>query len=258
MNQQFNMTRFILVLKAYWAENVRSYLLALSLIVGSMLLIMLSIIGTSQFNGLLYTFHVLALFGGTALGGFYFTNTAFANYATSERGVAAIMVPASQLEKYLPILLFSFLGTVSVFVIGFWLHGELVTLANQGIADTRKYEPAPSDVKQFYAYTFFVLQGTLFLGSLYFTKNSLIKTLGSVLIVTILAFVLNLFLTYHFTGYPQSVMAFPFTFWNIFESEQRYTVRYPEPIDDLVEFVPMLIVVALVCITYVRLKEKEI
>ncbi|MGB3586278.1 MAG: hypothetical protein WBA23_07060 [Tunicatimonas sp.] len=258
MNQQFNLSRFSLVLKAYWAVSGKNYLLLFGLIMGTMLLLMIPIISTSQFNGLLYGLHILTLFGGVVLGGCAFTNTAFTAYTTSAKGMATIMVPASRLEKFIPILITCLLGTVSVILIGFWLHSEIVELANRDMLTKDKYEVTPLWVWQFFTYIHFILQGAIFFGSIYFNKNSLIKTLGAVLVVAIFAFMFNLLLTYHFTGYPSSVMSFPFTFWNIFESGQRFTVKYPPAISDLVELVPAVIAVALIGITYARLREKEI
>ncbi|MEM6841143.1 MAG: hypothetical protein AAF632_02860 [Bacteroidota bacterium] len=258
MSQHFSTTRFRLMLKLHWAESGRYYLLSFALTIGAMLLLMLPIVGTSQFNSLLYILHILILFGGTMLGGCLFTTTAFAAYSSPRRGIASIMVPASRLEKLAPVLLISLLGSTLVFIIGLQLHERITALATQNIMPGGKYNPIPSEVLEFFGYIYFVLQGATFLGSLYFTKNSLVKTIGAVLIVTLVAFVFNLLLAYHYTEYPRSIDAFPFTFWKIFEPQQRYTITYPEPIGDLVKLIPGLIVVALIGITYVRLREKEI
>ncbi|WKN44018.1 hypothetical protein [Tunicatimonas pelagia] len=257
MNQQFNITRFSLMLKLYWAESGRYYLLSLGIAIGTMLMLMLPIVGTSQFSWLLYGLHILTFFGGTMLGGIFFTNTAFAAYNTTERGVSSIMIPASQLEKFAPLLLISLLGSVLVFVTGVQLHQKIATLADQNLAPGGNYKPIPTEVLQFYGYVYFILQGAIFLGSLYFTKNSLIKTISAILVVTLVAFVFNLLLAYHFTGYPRNIDAFPFTVWNVNDT-QRYTILYPSAISNLIKVFLGLIVVALIGITYVRLREKEI
>lgn len=258
MNQQFNITRFGLMLRLYWAENGKSFLSSLGLVFGIMLFLMLPIVGTDRYRDILFILHILGFFSGILLGGSLFTRTAFSAYATSERGISTLMLPASRLEKFAGILLAHLLFVVLVFIAGYLLHIGLTDWANQGITDGyRKYQPAPSEVMLVLGLSYAILQGAVFLGSIYFTKNSFIQTLGVLLVLVTIAFVFNLFLAYHFTGYPPSVLAFPFTLWHIFE-DQRYTVTYPGSLDEVVKFFLGSIVFALVYITYVRLREKEI
>ena len=258
MNQQFNLSRFGFVLKLYWAENGKSHLISFGLIIGIMLLLMIPIVGTAQYNDLLFLLHALALFGGVMLGGSLFTSTAFSTYATPGRGIAAIMLPASRLEKFMSVTLPALLFVVLVLVVGDQLHDGLVDLANRNIpAHSRKYQPAPPFVMRFFAFSYFLLQGAVFLGSLYFTKNALIKTLGAVLVVTLLAFVFNMLLAYQFTGQPRNILAFPFIPWDVL-LDQRYRIHYPAPVSSLIRVFLSLVVVAFGYITYVRLKEKEI
>ncbi|MGD1890218.1 MAG: hypothetical protein ACFB15_06430 [Cyclobacteriaceae bacterium] len=258
MNQHFNLTRFGLFLKYYWAENSRSYLISLGLVLGIMLLLMLPIVRSTHYNDMLFFLHALGWFGGVLLGGSLYTSTAFNAYASPERGVSTIMLPASRLEKFAAILLAHLFFVVLIYLVGYWLHDSLVALANQAIPnDMRLYSAAPYEVLLTLGFSYAILQGAVFLGSLYFPKNSLIKTLGILLVVVVLTFVFNLSLAYHFTGYPQNVMAFPFSPWNLFDG-QRYLISYPSPISDVVKAFLGLVVVALVGITYVRLKEIEI
>lgn len=258
MNQQFNISRFSLFLKYCWAENSKNYLISLGLIIGIMLLMMLPIVGSDRYREMLAILHILGWFGGVLLGGSLFTSTAFSAYSSPERGISAIMLPGSRLEKFVAIALAHLLFAGLVFIIGYWLHYGLTDWANQGIpVDRRQYSPAPPEVIYGLGFSYAILQGAVFLGSVYFPKNSFIKTVGVLLVLVVVAFVFNLFLAYHFTDYPQNVMAFPFTFWNVFD-DQRYTVQYPAPIGDLVKTFVGMIAVVLVYISYVRLKEKEI
>lgn len=258
MNQQFNLARFGLFLRYYWAENGRSYLISLGLVLGIMLFLMLPIVRATHFNEMLYFLHVLGWFGGTLLGGSLFTSTAFDAYASPERGISTIMLPASRLEKFAVIVLAHLFFVVLIYVVGYWLHDGLVAWANQNIPDEiRKYIAAPYEVLLTLGFSYAILQGAVYLGSLYFPKNSLIKTLGVLLVVVVIAFVFNLYLAYHYTGYPQNVMAFPLSPWILFD-DLRYTISYPPLIGSLVKVFLGFIVVALIGITYVRLKEKEI
>ena len=259
MNQQFNLSRFSLLLKHYWAETGKSYLISLGLIIGIMLLLMIPIVGTSRYHDLLFILHAFGFLGGIMLGGSLFTSTAFSAYSTPGRGMATSMLPASQLEKFVVILLAHLLFAVLIFVVGYLLHNGLVDIANQNLSvNGRKYQPAPADVMRFFGFSYFLLQGTLFLGSLYFTKNAFIKTLGIVLGVTVLAFIVNMVLAYQFTGEADRVMTFPFTLWNVSEGQQFYQVGLPSFASTLVRLFLGLIVVAFGYITFVRLQEKEI
>ena len=257
-NQSFSLSRFGLLLKIYWVEHGKNYLISLGLVVGIMLSLMVPIVRTAQYKDLLFILHAFALFGGVMLGGSLFTSTAFAAYATSGKGIATIMLPASQVEKFISILLPTLLFIVVVFTIGYGLHYGLVDLANDGMpSGSKKYQPAPPFVMRFFAFAYFLLQGAVFLGSLYFTKNAFIKTLGVVLLATLLAFVFNMLLAYQFTGQPRNILAFPFIPWDV-RLDQYYRVQYPASVSNLIKGFLALVTVALGYITYVRLREKEI
>ena len=258
MNQKFNLSRFGQLLKHYWAENSKRYLTSFGLIVGLMLFLMLPIVGTSQYSELFYLLHVFAFLGGVMLGGSLFTSTAFSAYSTPERGISAIMLPASRTEKFIVILLIHALFAVLVFAIGHLLHSVLSDLANQGLPEgSREYRPIPDEVARFFGFSYFILQGTLFLGSLYFTKNAFVKTVGVVLIITIIAFIINLQLAFQFVGEADSVITFPFIHWMIYH-DQNYQISFPPVVSTWIRVFLGLIVVAFGYITFVRLQEKEI
>ncbi len=256
MNQQFNLSRFGLMLKLYWAENGKSYLISLSLLIGGILLLMTPILATQRYNDLLYILHISAIFG-VILGGSLFTSTAFNAYNNSSQGISAIILPASRLEKFLVILLTNLVFVVSVPVIAYLLHHGILEQANEHLLSDEKYEITPSFVIWVLGFTYFILHGFTFLGSLYFTKNAYIMTLGVLTFIVVLAYLFNSFLAYQFVENPRMINAFPFTGWDIM-LDRRYRIGFPEPAGDLIKVFLGAVVIALWCITYVRLKEKEI
>ncbi|MEQ9440177.1 MAG: hypothetical protein RIG62_14080 [Cyclobacteriaceae bacterium] len=257
MNQSFNITRFQRMLKFYIAEYRRSYLITLALMVGGMLLLMSPILATERYNDLLYGLHISSIFV-VILGSSLFTGTAFSAYNNPSQGIPALMLPASRLEKFLVIWLANLLFVVLVAGIFYYLHHGLIYLANQDMTPTvQHYWPLPSEVFGFIGFSYFLLQGACFLGSLYFTKNAFIKTLGVLMLALVLAFGFNLFLAYQFTGTPDHINTFPFTFWDVLEG-RHYRVVFPSSVSTLTKVFLAGVVIALWAITYVRLKEKEI
>lgn len=257
MNALFNLYRFRQLLKLHFAEQGKSYLIALGLSIGGMLLLMSPILITDYYNDLLFVVHVSALFG-VILGSSLFSSTAFNTYNNSSQGIPALMLPASRLEKFLIIWLSNLIFVVLIAVIFYGAHHGLVNLANQNIAEGyRTYQPLPYDIARFFAYSYFLIQGLTFLGSIYFTKNAYIKTMGIFLLMIALLYLFNFLLAYQFSGQPNQIIAMPFTSWTVF-TDRNYHVKFPEAISSVVKIFLTLLVVALWYITYVRMKEKEI
>ncbi len=258
MHSQFSLHRFWLVMKLYVTENGKSYLISLSLIAGTMLLLMLPMLRSQYYNDLLMILHAIALFACVIVGGSLYTSTAFSVYSHSAQGIPALMLPASRLEKFLVVWLFHLLFTILIIVLFWQLHYGLTEAANQSIPDRgRKYIPIPVMLGNVFTYFHFLIQSVIFLGSVYFLKNAYIKTAGSFLLVVVLAFLFNYALVYQFTDHPVNLHAFPFSPWTIFH-DKVYRVDFPEPIASMIWLFLIMLVVSLWYVAYVRLKEKEI
>jgi hypothetical protein len=239
-------------------EQCKSYLISLGLIIALMLLLMTPIAASNRFNELFQILHIVALFVCVLLGGSLFTSTAFSAYSTPARGIPAIMLPASRLEKFLFILLANMVFMILIIVVFWQLHHGLVDIANQHLPDTsREYRYIPQDATTFLTYCFFLIQGVVLLGSIYFSKNGYIKTAGIFLVLGLIAYLINIFLAYQLTDNPPYVFAFPFTSWRV-SLDRTYMVEFPEGVQALVRAFLVMLVVSLWYIAYVRLKEKEI
>lgn len=258
MNQLLSVRRFGLLLKLYIAHNGKSLLLSTGLIIGLMLVMMAPIVATTRFSQIAEQFHVLAFFLCVLLGGNLFASTAFSEYSNSGSGISAIMIPASRLEKFLVILLVS-LSLVTLFIVLFWqFHHWFIELANQNLTgDGRKYFTIPSDPMVYLAYCYFLLFGVVFLGSVYFPKNSFIKSAAVFGVMAIITFLLHYGLANHFTSYPSFLFTVPFSAWKI-SGNQEYTIGYSDPVGNLVWFFLVALVIGFLSIAYVRLKEKEL
>src|SRR5690606_26295819 len=97
----------------------------------------------------------------------------FNQYSSSLRGITAIMTPASRSEKFLLALVLNFFF-VTLFIVLYWsLHHWLTDIANQNLSPkSRRYFYIPPNVTVFLSYCYFLLQAVIFLGSIYFSKNS--------------------------------------------------------------------------------------
>ncbi len=258
MNQYFSFRRFGLLLKLDFAENGKSYLLITGLIIGLMLLLMTPVLYSNGYSNTRELLHALALFVCVWLGGSLFTSITFAQYSGPAKGIPALMLPASQMEKFgaawLVNLFFSLL-----FIVLFWqLHHGIFDLANSRLpAGGPNYRPIPPNPSQFLTYAYFLIQGSMFLGSIYFPKNAFLKTAVVLLIVTVIASLFHYTLANQFIGNPSQLVTVPFTSWR-FSLGRWYEVNYPEPVDTLIWIFLLLLIVAFWGIAYVRLREKEI
>ncbi|WP_221390786.1 hypothetical protein [Dyadobacter sp. NIV53] len=261
MNQTFDFHRFGLLLKLDFSEKSKNYFLTTGLFVATMLLFMLPITWSKDVSELLYLFHPLALFMIIMFGGSLLTTSVFSQYASSDTGIAALMVPASRLEKYLSALLLNLLFIVPLALLFLQIHICTIDLANSKLyGGIEKYKYIPKELLQYFFSLHVIIQGAVFLGSIYFTKLSYIKTASAVFVTAILVGGINFLFANFVTSFPSKAVAFPFSAWKIwyYESNKSYYLDYPEPVQSLVYLFPAFFLLGTWYIAYVRLKEKEI
>ncbi|HEV7378756.1 MAG TPA: hypothetical protein VGN64_03130 [Dyadobacter sp.] len=261
MNQTFDIHRFALLLRLNFAEKGKSYLLMGALLIVVLLAMVLPLALYNGFSDLLLILHFLALFMVVMFGGSLYTSVAFGQYGPPNTGIAAIMVPASQFEKFLVSLLVNLLFTVPVAIFYVKFHYWSVDFANSKLpAKAHKYNTLPVDIMKYFIYLHIVIQGATILGSIYFRKLAYIKTAGIFLIIMILFTIINLTLIYQYTSDPSRVVAFPFGSWQIYyyEMNQYYNLDYSEATKNLIYAFPIFFLLSTWFISYVRLKEKQI
>lgn len=258
MDQQFNTRRFLFLIKLYQVEKGKTLFTSFGVILGIMLLLMTPILLVSTYSDILFILHIVAFFLCVLLGGALFTSTSFDFYGTPSRGIPALMIPASRLEKFLAVFLVNLIF-ITLLILLYWMfHHLIVNEANSNLpAEMRKYQPAPPNVTTLFNYSYYLVQAVVFLGSIYFNKNSFLKSIGVILILSLGAVTFHYGLALYFTSYPPQLITLPFTEWTIFYS-RRYVVDFPEPIGKAVWAFLILMVVSVWFIAYVRLKEKEI
>lgn len=261
MNQIFNFHRFRLLLQLDLSENGKSYLLTGGLLIGMLFMFMFPITLSKQYSEILIVLHLLALAMVVIFGGSFYTIYAFNKFATTDTGIAALMIPASRLEKYLSALLLNLMLTVPLLLIFIQLHYWTLDVANSGLSpEISKYKPIPRGILQYLISLHLIVQGAMFLGSIYFSKLAYIKTAALLIVIALASETVSWLFGYYATSKPTNIVTFPFISWRIWykETGKNYYVDYPETVQYMVYSFPILLLLALWYISYVRLCEKEI
>ena len=261
MNQIFSFHRFVLLVRLDFSEKGRNYLLMGSLLTGLMIVLIFPILISKDRSEILFLLHALALFMLVIFGGSLYTNSAFSQYSSPETGIAALMIPASRLEKYLTALLVNLLFTIPFLLLFLKLHYFTIDLVNKNIPATMvRYEPIPLSLLQYFISIHIIVQASVFLGSIYFSKLSYIKTAGILLAAVTVIFLTNWVFAHAVTHHPTNIVTFPFSSWRIWYANtgRSYYVDLPETMQYVVYSFPVLFLLAAWYISFVRLKEKEI
>jgi hypothetical protein len=279
MNQIFNFQRFLLLMKVEWAEKGRVQILTAGLLLVFLLMLMLSIVFFDEYKPFVTDLQTTALLMVVLFGGSLYTNLAFSQYGPRDKGMAALMVPASHLEKFLTPLVLNLVFIVPLMGLYLWLQNWTTDFANAKVLEnwntakgntgilitdiSEKYRKMPLSVIQFFTLFYILIQGVIFLGSLYFTKSSYVKTVTAFILVILALVVANRVIVHFFLSdtSPWSLSAVPFFSWDIVYKTPMYKsfhVSYFDGTENVVYPLLMVIVLSLWYITYVRLKEKEI
>ncbi len=172
MNQYFNPTRFGRLLRKHTVEHVKTYALGASVLLGGMLAVMgfLAYVGgglSQQQQAILFMLFLLAA-------GTFFTTTVLAAFGRGSRAALALMLPASQFEKYLVAWLFSLPVFLAVFIADFYLVDWLViNLSREADAVVNVFT---GDILGSLLGSYLVLHGVALWGSILFRQQQFIKT----------------------------------------------------------------------------------
>ncbi len=148
------------------------------------------------------------------IGGFYVTSMAFRDWHEYPKNYAFLTLPASNFEKFLSKLLLTSVGYVLITLVFYFILSLLVVGISSLLFPHSQYifNPLHDDVLWFCG-VYIILQAIFFLGSVYFKKHALIKT---ILVLSLCAIVFSLFsliLTRMFWGYNPIGLAN--AFWHI-------------------------------------------
>lgn len=261
MNQTFDLQRFLLVLRLEIAEKGRTQLLMAAVLVGVLLLMMLPILFTRENVQFFHNLHVIALFMLVFLGASLYTNQAFDQHNSPHSSMASLMVPASQLEKFLSTWLLN-LMFIAPFVLLYWgLHYWGVEYANDRLLPGERQYDAYNRLPLHSILLFMlVVQGFAFLSSIYFTKAAYIKTAAILLVLVVVGILTNNLIAGGMNPGAYFLQTVPFSEWVLSNDNMSvyHRIRPPGTVQNLIYLLPVFILLALWYIAYVRLVEKEV
>lgn len=270
MNQIFNIHRFALSLRLEVAEKGRNYVLMAFLMVFGMLVMMMPVTMSREFSPFREVLHYFALFLILLFGSSLFTNGALAQYTSPATGIAALMMPASRVEKFLSSLLFNLLFLAPILCFYWWLHFYTLETANEKIINQNsKYHPMTADIVNYTTFGYFGIQACVFLGSIFFKKGAYIKTAVIALVIAFMVSVANMMLVTSFTDNPTKVTALPLSGWKLWYYNEDGSMKwrfasiyYYLPLPDnlllLTQFVTAAFIILLWICAFYQLKEREI
>jgi hypothetical protein len=256
MNNLFNLKRFSRLFVKHTAEHYKSYLMALIVLIGVMVLggsFLVYMIPGSMDTGM-----QSVLFSGILfLAGTIFTSTIFADYGEKKRSIAALTLPATHFEKYFLAWLYSFVFFLLIFTGSFYMI--LIFLLH--------LKPVPGHPAQIFnvfsnqigylmIILFSLLQSIAFYGAIFYDKLHFIKTAFAFFICfAVLIFINKIFLALLLQSEVKPSM--PFGNIRMIENSREIIVKIPEQQSGPVLWVMIAITILFWVAAYFRLKEKQ-
>lgn len=256
MNNIFNTKRFGRLFIKQLAEHYKTYLMALSVLVGVML------VGGSFFVYIIpapldISTQVILFAGLYLLAGTIFTSTIFADVSDRKKSIAYLTLPASHFEKFLVGWLFSFVVFSVIYTGSFYC---ILTI----LINLKHWPHQHIYVLNVFAYpyssiflVFMLLHSITICGSLFFEKLHFIKTGFSFFITVILLSLLNTSLLKALTGRDVRTVT-PFSNLSFFENGRDYVVSASATFEPMVAYLIFAVSVIFWVAAYYRLKEKQV
>lgn len=206
---------------------------------------------------------------GLFFGGMLFTSRSFNELGSKEKGVDFLMLPASQFEKFITLLLVSTIGYLLFYHLSCYLSFKIiesvqVAYTGQKIEINYQFLDDPKE-KVYIYYGYLIMQAIFLLGATYFHKYSFVKTLLANFLFLFLLWCINSFLITCIFGFQDEFWkrSVPFLLVNKLEGGpvNWHTTLYliPEWLQNFYLFViKFLIAPILWTIAYFRLKDQEI
>ncbi len=189
-NNIFSLIRFYYLLRRQIFSNFKKNALGFGSIVGVLLAITLL---TGMGNPV---YHISALFPLYVviflIGGYIYTSSIFAELSSVQRGVTALTLPVSKLERLaaawvLTALLYPIMAMLGVLLI------SLLTGLAHGFETTSNIASVLFSKSTFNLIVIYIITKSIFLfGAIYFRKNNFFKTIGSVILIQLVLLIIVL------------------------------------------------------------------
>lgn len=184
---KFNLTRFGLLLKSDLFSNYRTILIFTASVASMLFLYSLIFSGGAMAGNFHPRIYLLLLF----IGGFWTSSLAFKDLHDKQKNYVVLTLPCSNFEKFLSKLILTSVGYVCAITVGFYLLSLLVAGLDALLLHVGQstFNPFRNGIL-YYIRDYLILQSVFLLGSIYFRKHSISKT---ILFLSCLAIVLVLF-----------------------------------------------------------------
>nr|WP_295924109.1 hypothetical protein [uncultured Dyadobacter sp.] len=245
----------------YFAQNGKNYMWVSCLLIIGVLAMTLPTLYFDTYNHQCQLLQYAAIPLVLIFGSSFYTSTALSDYAAGNKGMFALMTPASISEKTLAALLVNLVFLIS-FLTFFWImHFYTMLFANARIPVAHaKYSPVTREVAIYLTYCYFLFNSMVFAGSIYFTKSSFVKTLVCAILGVFALSWANTSFAKYLASYPMMLGAVPFGGWNVVQdsSLKVYKIQFPDMAYAWLYSLPALMVLGLWLVAYKRLQEKQL
>jgi hypothetical protein len=257
MNNTFNLSRFGRLFIKHTAEHYKSYLMSLIVLAGVIFLggsFLVYIIPGPIDTGVQST----AFVGILLLAGTIFTSTIFADYGDKNKAMAALILPASTLEKYLVAWLYSFAIFLVVYIGTFFLLVSLLLHMKHYPGQTVEvFSLADNHIGLPMFLLFALLQSVAFYGSIFFKKLHFIKGAFAFFISLAILIIVNKVFQSILIG-RDVLPSPPFSNMRIMENERQVLVSLSDQQAPYILLLCFILALSFWIAAYFRLKEKQV
>ncbi|PSL33499.1 hypothetical protein [Chitinophaga ginsengisoli] len=271
-NNVFSAGRFGLYIRKHLVDNYRIY--GMSVIVLAVLLLIMLLLNLSDNFRIDSDMSRLVplYFIGMFMTGLIFTSLSFSELGNKPHGIDYLLLPASQLEKYLSTLLVTTIGFQLIYHFAFYLAYlgiDAILIWHNGQHLKNDLHLAFDETPMVYFYhIWFFAQAVMLLGAIYFQKYSLIKTVFLFAVFILSLYFLNTLFSYAFFGSRISRWDahFPFVGINVILGENpsehvprtdKFLMLPANVRDGLLFSAKYLVAPMLWTLGYMRLRDKE-
>ncbi|PTS95503.1 hypothetical protein DBR11_21215 [Pedobacter sp. HMWF019] len=259
MNNTFNLIRFLRLFKKQTAEQYKTYLMSVGVLIG-ILALLLGFMSYSGGGSIGPTAQGVIFFNLMLFSGTIFTSLIFADLGNNKKSIPILTLPSSHLEKYLVAWLYSFVIFQVVYIACFYvIDYTVISIGNIDQAHkSTVVNVFSTNFKIWVVFPIFaVLHSICFIGSVFFEKLHFIKTAFTFFIFLIFICLINpLFLKAIFD--VKVLKGVPFNSIGIEIGETSYFVRPNDTSDVILLVMAGLLTLVLWTSTYFRLKEKQV
>lgn len=259
MNNTFSFKRFGLLFKKHTAENYRTYLMAVGVLIAMLFLLMGFVVfvdaGHLPPNVQNFLFHWFMLFSGSI-----FTSMIFAEMGDKKKAIPALTLPASHFEKFLVAWIYSFLIFQVIFVAAFYAIDFIIIFFSKpddGQKDKIIHVFSKDEIAHNAFLLYAIVHGVVLCGAIFFEKLHYIKTSALFFGLVLTLVFMNQYAIHSFTR-EEDVRTLLFQFVSIREGEMYWRFDIPDSNMIYYNLTGLVVVGFLWSSAYFRLKEKEV